>query len=231
MKRLLVLACLIFSVMSLYARGIQEDYRKAGEKAQVSYAFGMIIGSNLRMDSLELDYGAFTEGFRATMENGETQFSEQEAIEIIQSALEAVSEKTAEKNRSSENEFLANNRERPEIKLTPSGLQYEIIVDTDEEKPTPNSVVKVKYTGAFIDGSVFDDSGDEGAYIPLNNVISGWTEGVLLMGRGSIYKFYIPSNLAYGKDGIQNLIPSYSVLIFTVELLEIINEDQGENYD
>jgi len=231
MKKQLVFVCLVFSVMSLYARGIQEDYRIAEEKARVSYAFGMILGSNLRTSGLEFDYNAFTEGLKTMMEDGKAQFSEMEAIEIIETALDIASERMDNENRSNEEEFLAGNRERPEINVTSSGLQYEIIVDTDGKKPDPDSIVRVNYTGTFIDGSQFDNSNEEeGAYIPLDRVIPGWTEGLLLMSEGSVYKFYIPSDLAYGKDGIQNVIPSYATLVFTVELLEIVNEDQPEEF-
>jgi FKBP-type peptidyl-prolyl cis-trans isomerase len=226
MKRVLIIAVLIIPALSLHARAIQEDYRQAEEKARVSYAFGMLMGSSLSSIDLEFDYAAFAEGLRAMIENGELQFSEQEAMEIVDAAIQQSIDKKAEENRQHEEEFLAQNMTRPEVQVTESGLQYEVLFDTDGEKPKANSVVKVNYLGTFIDGSLFDSSGEEdGSYIPLEMVISGWTEGLQLMGVGSKYRFYIPSNLAYGEEGIQSIIPPYSTLIFTVDLLEIINED------
>ncbi|MCL2442730.1 MAG: FKBP-type peptidyl-prolyl cis-trans isomerase [Treponema sp.] len=228
MKKTAVFLCIFLAATALYARAIQEDYRASEEKARVSYAFGMIIGSNLSTAPIEFDYDAFAEGMRASMEDSiQPLFSEHEAMEIVETALHRAMEKAAESNYMLEMEFLVTNSQRPEVHVTASGLQYEIINETEGEKPNVKSIVRVIYEGTFTDGRPFDSSSDEnGAYIPLELVIAGWTEGLTLMSVGSIYRFYIPSNLAYGKDGIQGIIPPYSTLIFLVELLEIINEPQ-----
>ncbi|MDR2942247.1 MAG: FKBP-type peptidyl-prolyl cis-trans isomerase [Treponema sp.] len=229
MKKLFVIVCLLLPMMSLQAKAIQEDYKNADEKARISYAFGMLVASNLKSIDLELDYKALSDGIKAMIENLELEFTEQEAMEIVEAALQKSMDKTSEENERREIEFLANNKQRPEIKVTPSGLQYEIITETDGEKPDGKSIVRVYYTGTFTDGTPFDSSNeDEGAYIPLEMVISGWTEGLMLMSVGSKYRFYIPSELAYGKEGIQSIIPPYSTLIFTVELLEITEGEDSE---
>jgi len=231
MKRSVIFLCLFFAVLMLHAKAIHEDFKNANEKARLGYAFGMIIGSNLGLaqTDIDFDYNAFTEGLKAIAEGGQTQFSEQEAMEIIEAALYDAEEKQNARNRQIENEYLAANGQRQEVQTTTSGLQYEIIKKTEGEKPKSSSVVRVNYTGTFTDGRPFDSSTEEGgAYIPLENVISGWTEGLMLMSTGSIYRLYIPSILAYGKDGIQGVIPPYSTLIFTVELLEIIDEPGEE---
>ena len=229
MRKLLVLTCLLLPALALHAKGIQEDYKNAEEKARISYAFGMLIGSNLSTADIEFDYNAFTDGVRDRVENAKTQFSEQEAIEIVETALQNAADKNAGINQQKEIDFLNKNGERPEVQITLSGLQYEVIVETDGDKPSPDSVVKVNYEGTFIDGALFDTSDEEdGAYIPLDRVIPGWTEGLLLMSVGSKYKFYIPSELAYGKDGIQSIIPPYSTLVFMVELLEIVSDDDDD---
>ena len=230
MKKSIIFLCLFFTVLTLYAKAIQEDYKKADEKARLGYAFGMVIGSNLGLNrsDIEFDYDAFTEGFKTVTEGGQTQFSEQEAMEIIEAALYEVEERQNARNKLMEDEYLKNNGQRPEVRTTASGLQYEIIKNAEGEKPKSSSVVRVNYTGYFTDGRLFDSSSEEGgAYIPLENVISGWTEGLLLMSPGSIYRLFIPSKLAYGSDGIQGVIAPYSTLIFMVELLEII-DDPGE---
>jgi FKBP-type peptidyl-prolyl cis-trans isomerase len=228
MKKLIVFTLLIFSVTFLHARAIQEDYRKAEEKARVSYAFGMVLGSNLTSVDLELDYAAFTEGLKAAFGDDVPQFSEEEALEIIDIALQASMERRAEEYRLTEEIFLAMNRERILVEVTQSGLQYEPLFETEGKKPTINSIVRVLYEGSFIDGVVFDSSeyDEDGVTIPLDMVIEGWAEGIMLMSEGSIYRLFIPSHLAYGKDGIQSIIPPYSTLIFTVELLEIIDPEE-----
>jgi len=231
MKKTIIFLCLFFTVFFLHAKGIQDDRKIADEKANLSYAFGMIIGSNLGVSQLgiDFDYAAFSEGLKAVVEGAETRISEQEAMEMIETALYKAEEKQSSGNKAAEDEFLLTNSQRQEIVTTASGLQYEIIKKTDGEKPASNSTVRVNYTGTFLDGRPFDSSSEEGgAYIPLEHVIPGWTEGLMLMSPGSIYRLYIPSSLAYGKDGIQGVIPAYSTLVFMVELLEIVESDSDE---
>lgn len=232
MKKLTVFLCLFFLALTLHARAIHEDYRNAEEKARVSYAFGMAIGSNFDLSSMgiEFDYTAFAEGVKA-MTEGQPQLSEQEAIEIIETALHNASERRAAQYRLMEEEFLAMNSRRPEVKVTGSGLQYEVIKDAQGEKPQDNSIVRVNYTGTFLDGTLFDDSIEEGGiFIPLEVVLPGWSEGLMLMSIGSQYRLYIPSELAYGSEGIHGIIPPYSTLIFTVELLDIIDGEEDWDY-
>jgi FKBP-type peptidyl-prolyl cis-trans isomerase len=231
MKKILIAVCLLLP-FALHARAIQEDYKKAGEQARTSYAFGMIIGSNMDSIEFDFDYAAFTEGFKAGFKKDDMQFSEQEAIEIVETAIQNSMDKRSNDNMAAEEEFLASNRKRSGIQETFSGLQYEIISKTEGDKPSQDSIVRVHYEGSFINGNIFDKSSDEeGATIPLDRVIPGWTEGIMLMSTGSIYRLYIPSSLAYGKEGIQNIIPPYSTLIFNVELLEIYALDLSETND
>lgn len=120
-------------------------------------------------------------------------------------------------------EFLAANGHRIGVKTTASGLQYEVLKTGKGKHPKKEQKVEVHYTGTLLDGSVFDDSRARGtpAKFPLDRVIPGWTEGVQLMTVGSRYKFWIPSNLAYGERGAGNKIGPNQVLVFDVELLSI----------
>ena len=119
--------------------------------------------------------------------------------------------------------FLAENAKREGVKVTSSGLQYEVLDATIGQKPKATDSVRVHYEGTLIDGTVFDSSYKRGESIafPLNGVIKGWTEGLQLMSVGSKYKFFIPYQLAYGEHGAGASIPPYAALIFTVELLGI----------
>ena len=119
--------------------------------------------------------------------------------------------------------FLQENALREEVKVTESGLQYEVLVQGKGPKPTAEQTVKVHYEGTLIDGTVFDSSYQRGEPIefPLNGVIKGWTEGLQLMPKGSKYKLYIPYELGYGERGAGQSIPPFAALIFTVELLDI----------
>jgi len=119
--------------------------------------------------------------------------------------------------------FLAENKNRPEVTETASGLQYEVMVQGDGAKPGPTTKVTTHYHGTTIDGTIFDSSVQRGQPLSfgLNQVISGWTEGLQLMPVGSKYKFFIPYNLAYGERGAGGSIPGGAALIFEVELIAI----------
>jgi len=121
-------------------------------------------------------------------------------------------------------EFLAKNKERAEVKVTESGLQYEVIKMGTGPKPTLENIVKVHYVGTLIDGTEFDSSIKKGepAQFPLSGVIPGWIEALQLMPEGSKFKIYLPENLAYGASGAGAQIKPFSTLIFDVELLEIV---------
>lgn len=129
----------------------------------------------------------------------------------------------AEANLKAGKAFLEQNGKRPEVTTLPSGLQYEILVNADGNKPSETSTVTCHYHGTLIDGRVFDSSVQRGkpASFLLNRVIKGWTEGLQLMSVGSKYRFFIPPQLAYGERQVSAEIGPNSTLIFDVELLEI----------
>lgn len=130
---------------------------------------------------------------------------------------------TPEENKAAGVAFLAENAKKPNIITTASGLQYEILKKGEGATPSATDNVTVHYKGTTIDGNEFDSSYSRGepATFPLNRVIPGWTEGVQLMQEGAKYRFYIPSELAYGAHGAGRLIGPNSTLIFDVELIKI----------
>jgi len=121
--------------------------------------------------------------------------------------------------------FLAENKKRPGVKVTPSGLQYEIITVGTGKKPTKKDKVSCNYTGAFIDGTLFNNSYEMGGPISFDvtGVIKGWTEALQMMPVGSKWKLFVPYNLAYGPGQYQT-IPGGSALVFEIDLLEIVNK-------
>jgi FKBP-type peptidyl-prolyl cis-trans isomerase len=189
-----------------------------------SYAFGMILGSDFSQTGLQFDYDAFVQGFKDSIEGKNTRFSFEEAMTKVQAAYgDAVSRKN-EEYRQAEMLFLADNRKKAGIIVTGTGLQYEVINEGTGPHPRAEDTVQVHYKGTLVDGTEFDSSYSRGepAEFPLNQVIPGWTEGIQLMSVGSTYRFYVPSDLAYGENGASNVIPPYSALIFEVELLSVI---------
>ena len=120
--------------------------------------------------------------------------------------------------------FLQENASKEGVITTPSGLQYKVVREGEGRRPAATDTVVVHYRGTLIDGKEFDSSYKRGEPIEfhLNRVIRGWTEGVQLMQEGAEYRFYIPSQLGYGTRGAGRDIGPNEVLIFDVELLEVV---------
>jgi len=127
-----------------------------------------------------------------------------------------------EENKAAGEAFLAENAKKPNIVTTASGLQYEILTEGEGPSPSATTSVTVHYKGTTLDGKEFDSSysRNEPATFPLNRVIAGWTEGLQLMNVGAKYRFFIPSELAYGQRGAGADIGPNETLIFEVELLK-----------
>lgn len=194
----------------------------------LSYAFGLALGTDLKNFDIDYDYDEFLNGFRNTIEGNESRMTLEEAMMKIQLTLTALMEKQSAEAQEQEAAFFAENGRKAGITTTASGLQYEIITPAEGPKPTADQTVVVNYHGTLTDGTVFDSSYERNqpAEFPLNYVIPGWTEGVQLMSIGGKYRFYVPSNLGYGPQGAGNgLIPPFAPLIFEVELLEIKETD------
>ncbi|HPE30677.1 MAG TPA: FKBP-type peptidyl-prolyl cis-trans isomerase [Parvularculaceae bacterium] len=131
-----------------------------------------------------------------------------------------------ERNAAASKKFLEDNAKKQGVKTTESGLQYEVLAKgpADGKSPTDANIVRVNYRGTLLDGTEFDSSYARGepAEFPLARVIPGWTEGVQLMHEGDKFKFYIPSQLAYGEMGTPGgPIGPNEALVFEVELLAV----------
>jgi FKBP-type peptidyl-prolyl cis-trans isomerase len=227
MKKIIITFSLFLIALTVQANGVREDLDYTGEKARTSYAFGMTVGGDLNQAGLEIDYTAFTEGLRAAMENGQTVMDRDEALEIVQNAFENAMMKQAAELKAREEFFLEMNASQPGVTQTASGLQYLVLEEGDGPKPEATDTVQVHYEGALVNGTIFDSSyeRDEPEEIPLDMVIPGWAEGIMLMNVGSKYRIFLPSDLAYGETGAGQIIPPYSTLIFTVELLDIVTPE------
>jgi FKBP-type peptidyl-prolyl cis-trans isomerase FkpA len=207
----------------------------AGEEnfgKDASYAFGMSVGIDMKdyMESygVDMDTDQFIKGLTDSVSGRKTRFTADEANELIEATFTALMKEKDAPYIQKETAFLAENSKKSGIIITPSGIQYEIINQTDGPKPSYTDTVFVNYIGRLVDGTVFDSSYDRGSPMdfPLYQVIPGWAEGLQLMSVGSKYIFYIPSEYGYGPGGIQNIIPPYSTLIFEVDLLDILSQDE-----
>ena len=188
-----------------------------------SYIMGFRIANHYKLYDIDtLNANLLARGFSDAMENKPALLNESMTSDVLNKLIFQIIEKKAEVNIKAGNEFLAKNKLRPEVKTTPSGLQYEVITEGTGIKPTALDTFVAHYRGTLLDGTEFDASYNRGTplVLPVKSVITGWTEGLQLMSVGSKYKFYIPYNLGYGVYG-SGAIPGGAALIFEVELLDV----------
>lgn len=202
------------------------------DKQKVSYMVGMDVARSLTPYKDDVDPAVVAEAIRELLSGAEPRMSDAEAEQIrrdfiarIQSRQQAEQEAAASRNLAEGQAFLRENRGRPGVKTTPTGLQYQVIEEGSGPRPGATSTVKVHYQGTLLDGTVFDSSIQRGepAQFALSQVIPGWTEGLQLMTVGSKYRFWVPASLAYGERGTPGPIGPNQTLVFEVELIEIVN--------
>ncbi|MBR5901696.1 FKBP-type peptidyl-prolyl cis-trans isomerase [bacterium] len=197
------------------------------EKGVLSYVTGYQIGKNFSANGIdELDKNEVLAGINDAKEGKEPRLNEGErkaVMEAMDAKAQAKAQAKAEAVKTESKKFLEENAKKEGVKVTESGLQYQVIKEGEGAKPKATDTVKVHYAGTLVDGTEFDSSYKRGEPIsfPLNGVIKGWTEGLQLMPVGSKYRFFIPSDLGYGDRGAGSDIPGGAALIFDVELIEI----------
>jgi FKBP-type peptidyl-prolyl cis-trans isomerase len=193
------------------------------EEKKASYGMGVLLAMNVQAqgaDSINLD--AFNEGFQDVFAKEQLLMDQQQCMTIVQGFMQQVRTEKSERMKGAGRAFLEQNKNKPGVKVTASGLQYEVVSSGKGKTPGPNDRVTVHYTGKLLDGTVFDSSaGGEPIAFGVSQVIPGWTEALQLMKEGDKWVLYIPENLAYGERGAGAQIPPYSTLVFEVELLKV----------
>lgn len=212
-----------------------KDYLPSkAQKDSVSYLLGINFGSFMKNYNFgdDLNYSAIVKGMKDFMK-AEGDFRSEEFTKqfkydpnmmnsVFNTYLENRNQYTTLVNKEKEEKFLAANAKKAGVQQTESGLQYEIIEAGSDVKPSEADTVWVHYKGTFTDGSVFDEVSEavEPISFPLSGVVSGWREGLQLVGEGGHIKLYVPSALGYGEQG-NNGIPPYSTLVFDVKLTKV----------
>lgn len=194
---------------------------------KLSYAWGLAMGRQLiGMGVKDINFEDFADAVKDSFEGKEPKMPIDEAQKVLNEYMTDLQKKAEAKAREAGEKFLAENKMKEGVKVTPSGLQYVVVKEGEGAMPAAEDEVTVHYTGKLLDGTVFDSSVNRGepATFPLNRVIPGWTEGVQLMKEGAKYTFFIPSDLAYGAQGVPNAIPPHSTLIFDVELIKVVKK-------
>lgn len=188
-----------------------------------SYAMGISLASFYKQQGIKtINTALVSKAINDVMGNKKPLLDEFAANEVMNKLMTGVQEKKSKSVIEAGNAFLAENKKKPGVKVTASGLQYEVITEGTGIKPTAVDTFVAHYRGSFIDGKEFEASYNSGQPLvyPVNKVIAGWTEGLQMMPVGSKYKFYIPYQLGYGTFD-NGPIPGGSVLIFELELLDV----------
>lgn len=197
---------------------------------RASYAIGLDVGNNVKQMGGDVDLDILIRGLRDALGEQEPQMDQQEIAQVMREFFQQLQEANAarrqelmETNRQDGEAFLAENRTKAGVVETPSGLQYEVLIEGSGLSPSTTSQVTVHYEGRLLDGKVFDSSYERGEPVVfrVSGVIAGWTEGLQLMKVGSKFRFFIPPNLGYGENGAGDDIGPNATLIFEVELLGI----------
>lgn len=195
--------------------------------AQGSYGIGLQIGQQLVDSKLAVKAEAVAKGIYDALNQNPPALELNEVAKALQELQQQASEIAQAQFKQIEEEgkkYLEENAKKDSVKVTDSGLQYEVLVEGSGAIPTRQDQVRVHYTGSLIDGTVFDSSVKRGqpAEFPVSGVIAGWIEALSMMPVGSKWKLTIPHHLAYGERGAGASIPPFSTLVFEVELLDIL---------
>lgn len=232
MKRLLVTATTIsfcFLSQSAFAENNKTE-KLENKKDKISYSIGVDVGKSIQKQNIDINPDLFLAGLKDGLTDKYSLMSENDIRQTLLSLQTEIMEKQnaqmkamASKNLEQGEKFLAENKKQKGIVTLPSGLQYRVLKEGSGESPKATDTVTTHYRGKLIDGTEFDSSYARGepARFAVNAVIPGWTEALQIMKPGAKWELFIPPKLAYGENGIGQLIGPNSTLIFEVELVGV----------
>src|SRR5207244_3961782 len=223
MKRFILIVSA--SLLALPLLGQEKSPQLKDQKDKVSYSIGMNIGLNLSRQKVDINTDVLNAGMKDAIA-GKPQLTPDQVKDVMaqfEKDMEQKQKQLGEKNKTDGAKFLEDNKKKPGVKTTASGLQYKVEKEGTGSQPKATDMVTVNYRGTLIDGTEFDSSYKRGqpATFPVNGVIKGWTEALQLMKQGSKYQLVIPSNLAYGERAMGADIGPNATLIFEVELQDV----------
>ncbi|PID76467.1 MAG: hypothetical protein CSB24_06440 [Deltaproteobacteria bacterium] len=231
MKKILGGACALFLMMpvSMMADETKQPVFETFED-KLSYSIGLDVakslqplGDKVKLDKVVSGLTDVMQGKKILLSDEEIEAVHKEFAEKMQAEQQARLEKMKAENAKAGAAFLEENKKKDGVKVTESGLQYEVLKEGSGAVPKADDKVKVHYVGTLVDGTEFDSSVKRGepAVFEVGRVIPGWKEAMQLMKTGAKYRLVIPSELAYGENGAPPVIEPNSVLVFEVELLSI----------
>jgi len=198
---------------------------------QVSYTLGGNFAQNLRENEIEVELQSLMAGISDTLSGAQPKWTTEQCAASMQRFGQEMQQKAAArnqregaKNAQEAAAFLAQNAKRDGVQTTPSGLQYRVLREGNGPAPTLADVVRCNYRGSLLDGTEFDSSARQGgpAEFPVNGMIPGWTEALQKMKVGDKWQLFVPPNLAYGENPPGQPIEANSLLVFEIELLQVL---------
>lgn len=224
--KVVILGASLLSTSSLSLAKESSPSKPATDTEKASYSIGQQIGRGLQSQKINVDVKVLGEAISDVLAGRPSRLSEAEmqaSLEKMQEEMQKKLAESAKENKTAGEKYLAENKKKPGVKTTKSGLQYKIISEGKGSSPSDDATVKVHYRGTLLDGTEFDSSYKRNApaEFPVGGVIAGWTEALKMMKPGAKWELSIPSDLAYGSRGRPG-IPANSVLNFTVELVEVV---------
>lgn len=193
-------------------------------RAKASYGLGLLMGQNLKKQSVDVDPEVLSRGIRDALSGSRPLLAESEIQKVLQEYQQQIVSGMADRNKKAGEAYLTANKAKPGVVTLPSGLQYRVVKEGTGVSPKATDTIRAHYRGTLIDGSEFDSSYKRGqpATFEVGKVIPGWTEALQKMKVGSKWQLAIPAKLAYGAAPPPGSgIGPDSVLLFDVELLGI----------
>jgi FKBP-type peptidyl-prolyl cis-trans isomerase FklB len=200
-------------------------------RQQVSYALGRNFAMQLQEGGVDCDLEFLTAGINDALSNAQPKWTEQQLNSAMQRFVREMQQKAAtkmqaeaEKNQKEADAFLAENGKKQDVQTTPSGLQYRVLKAGNGPSPTLSDTVRCTYRGTLLNGTEFDSSARHGGPVefPVTGVIPGWTEALQKMKIGDKWQLFIPPKLAYEMNPPGRPIEANSLLVFEMELVEIL---------
>jgi len=228
------LTVLSLGLMSQQALADSKDNQLKTDKDKISYSIGVDVGKSIQKQKIDINPDSFMSGFKDGQNDKNTLMTEAEIRQTLMKLQNDLMERQkaqmkelSTKNLSAGEKFLTENKKQKDVVTLPDGLQYKIIKEGKGDSPKATDMVTVHYRGKLIDGTEFDSSysRNEPVKLSVNGVIPGWTEALQMMKPGAKWELFIPAKLAYGENGVGQIIGPNSTLIFDVELLSVDKND------
>ncbi len=223
----------IFGLLVIFSSPLWAEIELDTVEKRLNYTVGMQIGQQLQMENIPVDREALFQGLNDFLDRKPPQLSfpeQQKAVADYHESQNQELQALRKRNLLQGQAYLKANSTKRGVQVTHSGLQYKILKEGKGPKPVSGSTVKVHYEGRLVDGSIFDSSYERDTPITINlqQVIPGWREALPMIPVGSKWQLVIPSELAYGDSGSASMIPPNAVLIYDLELLEIVDTTAAE---